>query len=187
MFCYLYSVWVLFVYFSATFGTEETQYFIRYTDACLWETLVLAGSYFGLSKQCCRRASFYIPSWSFLWKRLRFGLLHVKELWKNCPTSAFICLHPPLHFTHWEVSHYILYIHTLPHNVQCYIVALLSTRAEAERGTLLPAWHRRINKRLWSTTEKLKYSETLTFQAVLWPGKAKKGLLLPLTFNNSSN
>lgn len=72
--------------------------------------------------------SFMILLWKWLW----FGLLHVKELWKNwshlCLQTA--CILPCIRFTLWQV------LHSLLHSIQCYIVALLSTRPEAEGNTV---------------------------------------------------
>lgn len=189
----IFSVSAIYVFFCSLWR-EENPYFTWYSDAFLWRTLILAGSYFGLSKQSCRRRVFTFLHDPFM-EATKVWLVTcertVKKTLPPLPSTACLpaCPPPPLHTLYTLRSLKLYIIHTLPHNMQCCVVALLSTRTEAQRGTPLTAWRRMINKRLWSTTQKLKYSDeqTHTFQAALWPGKAKKGSLLLLTLKNSFN
>lgn len=74
---------------------EETPYFI-----CNWSLFVrnTHPRYFGLSKQSCRKAGFYILSWSFYVSDYGWVVTCERTVEKkNGPSSAFSCLYPPLH------------------------------------------------------------------------------------------
>lgn len=109
---------------------EETPHFI-----CYWSLFVrnTRPSYFGLSKQSCRKAGFYIPSWSFYGSD--YGWVVTCE--RTGPSSAFNRLYPPLHTLRFITS-------------QCSKL-YCSALDLKQKGRLLPAWRRMINKRLWSS------------------------------------
>lgn len=123
--------------------------------------------------EAAEKQVFHIPIKILLWRRLRFGVVTCRNCEggkkQNCPTSAFSSLHPPRH-TLYTVRRLAFITAKIFNGMKSHCSAL------RHRGTLLPAWHRMISKRLWSTTEPLKCSDkqTFIFPFVLWPGRAEK-------------